>query len=194
MNRYTFDYNDIVGKRYGQIFIENFVRCDKSKSPYKYYYRCKCDCGVIKEVVRTNIITGHTKSCGCLRNKRGKLHNSWNGYEKISGRHFSSIKRHAKERNLLFSITIEDAWSQYVKQNGMCLLSGLPLKLEEDKEKINLNNYKTASLDRIDNSKGYMLGNIQWLHKDINWMKGKFKQDDFISLCKLVANKNINKL
>jgi len=47
----------------------------------------------------------------------------------------------------------------------------------------------TASIDRINNSRGYLKGNIQLVHKDINFMKGKMSQDDFIKMCKLVANK-----
>lgn len=39
-------------------------------------------------------------------------------------------------------------------------ITGLPLCLTYSKI--------TASLDRIDNSIGYCLGNVQWVHKDIN--------------------------
>jgi hypothetical protein len=48
----------------------------------------------------------------------------------------------------------------------------------------------TASVDRIDSSKDYVEGNVQWLHKDINRMKWDLDTDKFIELCKLVANKN----
>ena len=46
----------------------------------------------------------------------------------------------------------------------------------------------TASLDRIDSSKGYVKGNVQWVHKDINKMKTDFEQSIFIKLCKSVAD------
>ena len=48
-------------------------------------------------------------------------------------------------------------------------------------------NAVSASLDRIDNTKGYVAGNVQWLHKDINWMKGRFTQPRFLALCRAVA-------
>jgi len=47
-----------------------------------------------------------------------------------------------------------------------------------------------ASLDRIDNSKGYHLNNVQWVHKDVNRMKWIFEQDYFIKLCNKVSEYN----
>ena len=37
----------------------------------------------------------------------------------------------------------------------------------------------TASLDRIDSTKGYVRGNIQWVHKDINWFKRDYPKISF---------------
>ena len=48
----------------------------------------------------------------------------------------------------------------------------------------------TASLDRIDSTKGYIDGNIQWVHKRINTMKMDMSQKDFIDFCKQVAQTN----
>ena len=48
----------------------------------------------------------------------------------------------------------------------------------------------TASLDRIDSSRGYVIDNIQWVHKDINWLKNDWSQKEFIELCSRVANHN----
>ncbi len=62
----------------------------------------------------------------------------------------------------------------------MCALTDLPLNFHTK--------HKNASLDRIDNTKGYTIDNIQWVHKDINWMKGTFTQDQFIELCGSVGN------
>lgn len=38
----------------------------------------------------------------------------------------------------------------------------------------------TASLDRIDSTKGYIHGNLQWIHKDLNQMKSNRTQDEFL--------------
>ena len=44
----------------------------------------------------------------------------------------------------------------------------------------------TASLDRIDSSKGYIKGNVQWVHKEFNKMKLDLLDKEFIDICKLV--------
>jgi hypothetical protein len=46
----------------------------------------------------------------------------------------------------------------------------------------------TASLDRVDSSKGYIQGNIQWIHKRLNWMKGDMSELEFRQWCKRVVD------
>lgn len=33
---------------------------------------CRCDCGNVKRITRSKVITGHVKSCGCLKKGRKK--------------------------------------------------------------------------------------------------------------------------
>ena len=49
--------------------------------------------------------------------------------------------------------------------------------------------FRTASLDRLDNTKGYEVGNFQWVHKDINQIRGSLSIPDFMHWCKLIAEK-----
>lgn len=46
---------------------------------------------------------------------------------------------------------------------------------------------QTASLDRIDSTKGYLSGNVQWVHVSVNRMKNSFSQNEFIATCTEVA-------
>ena len=46
---------------------------------------------------------------------------------------------------------------------------------------------RTASLDRIDSKLGYILGNIQWVHKQINEMKMDLAEVDFLRWVKIIA-------
>jgi hypothetical protein len=74
------------------------------------------------------------------------------------------------------TITCEDLYGKWVEQEGRCRYTGWRLKLMDD-----------ASVDRIDSTHGYVLGNIQWVHKDVNKAKMALREDDFISLCCAVA-------
>ena len=48
----------------------------------------------------------------------------------------------------------------------------------------------TASLDRIDSTKGYFIENVQWVHKYVNIMKWHTANQEFIEWCKLIAANN----
>jgi hypothetical protein len=89
----------------------------------------------------------------------------------------------AKRRKWPFELTIEDGWMLYEKQNRKCALSGQLIYFDSDTR----SNDGRASLDRIDSSKGYVMGNVQWVHRDINYMKQKYSQEHFVNLCKQVA-------
>jgi len=180
----TIDINDIIGKTFGKLTVEDYSRYDTNN--YRHFYKCSCSCGTVKEIERLSLLVSHTKSCGCNNYQTGASNKDWTGYEDISGTLWSRIVYGAKDRNIQLSITIGDAWMQYKKQNGKCALTDLPLKIDARSDS---ECDRTASLDRIDNEKGYEKNNIQWVHKDINWMKGKFKVERFIELCKLVAKK-----
>ncbi len=89
----------------------------------------------------------------------------YKGYQDLSGKYWYDIKYSANKRNIAFcpKLTIKYAWELFLKQNKKCALSGLDIELYPDIKRRN-----TASLDRIDNSKGYYRNNIQWLHKSVN--------------------------
>ena len=119
-----------------------------------------------------------------IGNKNGK----WKGYNNLSMSYFNQIKRHSIKRGRECSITIDDVWNQFNKQNGKCVYTGIDLELpQRSRRKSNGN----SSLDRIDSSRGYTKDNIQWVHKDINWMKQDFDQLYFIEMCDQVSKHSV---
>lgn len=74
---------DLAGQKFGKLTVIKLY----SKKPTKWL--CKCICGVETVVDTRNLISGHTKSCGCSRHKtpsnathklrQHKLYNVWNG-------------------------------------------------------------------------------------------------------------------
>lgn len=90
----------------------------------------------------------------------------------------------ASQRNKSWKINIEYAAEKFKQQGGVCALSGL--EIDAGASGCNLEEI-TASLDRIDNRVGYEPDNIQWVHKDVNMMRGSLCIERFIQLCKLVA-------
>ena len=92
----------------------------------------------------------------------------------------------AKARGLAFDLTAKDIRDLYDEQQGLCALSGQPIFLPLSSKYASV----TASVDRIDNSKGYTRENVQLVHKHINMLRGPMQVDEFIALCKMVADYN----
>lgn len=54
----------IIGKRYGQLTVLSQI-----KEGDDWYCKCKCDCGNITTIKRSNLTSGNTQSCGCIQSK-----------------------------------------------------------------------------------------------------------------------------
>lgn len=171
--------NKNIGEKYGKLTIIDIEYKDN-----KAYRLCRCDCGNEVYVKQGNLTSGGTVSCGCHRNRSGKDHPSWQGCGEISKRYFSRLESNATRRGYEFDITIEYISELYEKQNHKCAYSGRTL--HQFRSKMN-NLCGNASLDRIDNTKGYVEGNVHWVCKEIQKMKTDFEEDTFLQLCKEVA-------
>lgn len=143
------------------------------------HLRWKCQCALCNQfhwVLARSLYSGTSTKCNPCRRRLWR-----GGYAELTGTHWKQILESARTRNLPVEITAQEAWELFQSQGGRCALSGLPIKFGYKSE-------STASLDRIDNSKGYIPGNLQWLHKDINKMKWAFSQDYFVGLCQSIAS------
>jgi len=63
-------HKEQVGKKYHKLLLVE--RTGKKSSNGCWIYKCKCDCGKIKEIPFSRIANGRSKSCGCLRSPSGK--------------------------------------------------------------------------------------------------------------------------
>lgn len=163
----------------------------------KYSRNCP-ECGDI--VLHTSIGSrSHCRNNKCRkcsdynkdRARYKKRNGKWKGYNDLSMSYFNGVKQNAKKRNISFDITIEDVWKQFVNQNRKCIYTGLTLELPK---RTRLGSGGTASLDRIDSSKGYVKGNVQWVHKDVNWMKQDFDQTYFMEMCNIISENSIRNI
>lgn len=174
------NFQDLTGNRYGKLIAQYPKIHEITK---RSVWVCICDCGNNKEIISYSLTSGYTKSCGCNLKKEAIEHHSWTGYEEMNGEFLTHIRLMAKDRNLEFELTNEYMWRLFQDQQKKCKLSGILLEFGRRQK-------RTASLDRIDSSKGYIEGNVQWVHKDINRMKNHFNNGYFISICKLISENN----
>ena len=148
----------------------------------KHYWKCICKCGNSITASTNKLTSGNTKSCGCYRASipRKKW---WRGHGELSGRLWRQTIRQGKNRKLEISLNIEEAWELFLEQDRKCALTNMPIAFPPTAR-----DKGTASLDRIDSKKGYIVGNVQWVHKDINKMKMEFNQEHFIEMCRKVVD------
>lgn len=175
--------NDLTGRRFGLLTVVGLHSQGEGRATR---WNVVCDCGAAKNIAASNLTHKNNQSCGSSVHRSGAQSPRWKGHGSISGwwwyNHVVAAANGAKRRILTFGVTIEEAWSLFEQQNGKCALTGLALHIGTS-----ATDRGTASLDRIDSAKGYVPGNVQWVHKDVNLMKNKFDQDYFKELCRLVA-------
>ncbi|WP_460223720.1 hypothetical protein, partial [Bacillus cereus] len=82
-----------------------------------------------------------------------------------------------------FELSIKYIEDLLEKQKFKCAFSGQLLTISS----LYRDKTTTASLDRIDNTKGYIKGNVHWVHKDVNRMKWAFDVDYFIKMCQDIS-------
>lgn len=170
---------DITGEKFTKLVV---IEINRIHPKYGAVWTCQCDCGGLITTRGSALRNGTTKSCRLCVRKSGP-----NPPNTVPLYYWSRTLRNAENRNLLFEISIQDAQQQYDLQNGKCALSGENITFSShSRNKIS----STASLDRIDSSKGYISANIQWLHKSVNKMKRNFEEDYFLSICDMIASMN----
>ena len=161
------------------------------------HYTVKCACGYVGTRRCDFVDSGRSKECKVCSTKRtASTHgtpNNFSGIGELSKTHYSHIKNSAAKRNIKFEVTIEYLWNLFMKQEKKCALTGQDLYLSTSIKNSNPDWTKiTASVDRIDSTEGYVEGNVQWVHKEINRLKNNYSQVDFIKMCKLVAEHHAN--
>lgn len=75
---------DLTGQRFGRLLAVE--RISNTGTELMTEYKCLCDCGNTIIVRSGNLVSGHTTSCGCIKNE--KVHGR---YEDLTGRSFGLL-------------------------------------------------------------------------------------------------------
>jgi hypothetical protein len=162
---------------------------NKGKTYVERYGQEKAD-----ELIKKRV-TGAHKQFEDPEQRERRKQIRWKGYKQLSGSYIGEIERVAKRTGKDFKITPEYMWDLLVEQNFRCAISGVPIYLEVAVGSINRKGYqlRTASLDRIDSTMGYIVSNVQWLHREVNQMKSDRLDEDYINWCKVITAHQNNK-
>lgn len=176
---------ELVGKVFGRLT----VRAPAPRT-YQTMWECECTCGNTKHVSGINLTSGHTQSCGCLReelrptyakrrnftgrnNPRAKASITLNGgdyvpsesvwYKRAAGVYYA-----ARKNNIKMGFRSVSELATYVVS---IVPDRCPVFNKRFVERgAGFSNW-SPSIDKIDPKKGYVRGNIQIISMLANCMK-----------------------
>lgn len=168
---------DLTGKTFGRLTVLEFSHMTKVHTAL---WRCRCACGKELLVLRDSLITGNTKSCGCLRTRLVPEETAFN-------RVVSSYKTGAKRRNLCWELDKTDIRRLF---EGLCNYCGATASNFAPATRAN-GGLAYNGIDRVRNLEGYTKENTVSSCFVCNKMKGSLSLEEFLSQCtKIVRHQN----
>ena len=148
---------DLTGQQLGMLQVIERAKNDKKGNAM---WRCRCDCGKEKVIMSYSLVSGKTKSCGCIQkeftSKRSKTHGKtrtriyriWQAMKKRCANPNDSGYRHYGEKG----ISVCEEWQIFKPFYEWSMGNGYADNL---------------SIDRKDNSAGYEPLNCRWVTNKI---------------------------
>jgi len=182
---------EIAGRRFGKLLV--LQRVESNKKFRLGRYLCQCDCGNRCVVYRSALVTGRTRSCGCSRksprpDRRGIPNKALRKNKAGSWKRLLyKYKQGARKRALEWRLTDDEARHMF---HQPCHYCGLPpqgtFSLGYPESTIRYN-----GIDRVDNTEGYVPGNVVACCKYCQYMKRDLTLDFFLQQVEKIYSQSV---
>jgi len=180
-----YNFIDMTGKKFGRLTV--IKRGNNFRGRVRWW--CKCDCGKEGYHSGWDLRSGLAKSCRCLFKEMKKESNKENiKAETPLNTLFYRYKRNAHDRLLNFNLSFKN-FKKIISQR--CFYCG-----DESQQtfKTDCHSFKYNGIDRVDNNKGYIAGDVVPCCKKCNFSKTSMSQHNFFQwIERLYKNLKITK-
>lgn len=171
---------DIAGHRFGRLTAESISDMPYSKRNGYLVRRwlCRCTCGRTVIVPTANLTSGNTTSCGCSRDAKE---------ESLYKYLYRTCRAGARARDIGFRLSFP-LFKYLVNQD--CFYCGIRPEHKvctKGKHIVNPVSVFVNGIDRVNNDRGYKVGNCVPCCETCNRAKLQMGIDEFMSWCKRIV-------
>jgi hypothetical protein len=149
----------------------------------KRHFECVCDCGTVRNVYSQSLISGKSRSCGCLSRDEVRRPFGQAAATSLFATYRTKAKRQGKDFNLS-----EEQFLQLTQQDCYYCGSRPSNYLNSPKH---YGGYVYNGIDRVDNTQGYIPENLVPCCKHCNLAKRTLTISEFISLVRKIYERHL---
>lgn len=184
-------FEDLVGQRFDKLVVVKLVgrRLYGNRKNGTALWECLCDCGNVKNITASALKNKKARSCSCYirayrsDNMRKKFPEDQSAKTQI----FLSYEIGAKRRGLGFNLSKNDVIG--LTQENCSYCNKKPSNIKKTRRGI----FKYNGIDRVDNTIGYVVGNVVTCCKTCNKAKLEMSHIDFLKWIKKVYENNFGR-